>query len=133
MSQHTTGSPIASRLFDSDELAERERYVIVVPSDHRLARQESVRMSELNGEPFVMLPAGSDVRERFIDLCYAADFVPDISQIAPDSWTVMARSAISARSIRSMARHRISPKAWMKMPYWLAPMVGRPVSSSGIL
>ena len=33
------------------------------------------------------------------------------------SWTIAARSASPTRLIRSTARHRIIPKAWMKMPY----------------
>lgn len=87
-------------------IVQRERYVVVVPSSHRLARADakSVSMEQLQDEPFVMLPAwpGSDVRDRFIELCYRTGYAPKIVQVAPDSWTVMALVAAGVGSTFSV-------------------------------
>lgn len=69
-----------------------EHYVLVVPEDHRLACRKMVSMAELRDEQFVALPAdpASSLRDSFIRKCHEAGFAPDIVQVAPDSWTVMA-------------------------------------------
>ena len=69
----------------------QERYVLVVPEEHRLADREVVSIAECRDEPFVALPAGpgSTVRETFVRAAYEAGFSPDIVQVASDSWTLM--------------------------------------------
>lgn len=69
-----------------------EHYVLAVPKDHRLAGRDRVSMAELRDEPFIALPAdpGSSLRDAFIRKCHEAGFAPDIVQVAPDSWTIMA-------------------------------------------
>lgn len=69
-----------------------EHYVLVVPQGHRLAERDEVSMADCRDEPFVSLPAdpGSSVRDHFVRSCHAAGFAPNIVQVAPDSWTVMA-------------------------------------------
>lgn len=69
-----------------------ERYVLVVPQEHRLAGREHVSISELAQEHFITLPAdpGSSVRDTLLHHTHAAGFAPDIVQTAPDSWTIMA-------------------------------------------
>jgi DNA-binding transcriptional LysR family regulator len=85
---------------------QREHYVIVVPSDHRFARAgaRSVFMRQMRDEAFVMLPAspGSDVRDRFIELCYRTGYAPKIAQVAPDSGTAMALVAAGVGSTFSV-------------------------------
>ncbi|GLY70526.1 LysR substrate-binding domain-containing protein [Amycolatopsis taiwanensis] len=70
----------------------RERGVLAVPSDHPVARRESVSFAELRDEPFIMLPetSGSAVRAQFVSRCHTAGFAPDIVHSAPDSWTCIA-------------------------------------------
>lgn len=69
-----------------------EHYVLVVPDGHPLGERDEVSMADCRDESFVALPAdpGSSVRDAFIRSCYAAGFAPNIVQVAPDSWTVMA-------------------------------------------
>lgn len=69
-----------------------EHYVLAVPESHRLAGRRSVSMVELRDEAFIALPAdpGSNVRDDFVRLCYEAGYAPNIVQVAPDSWTIMA-------------------------------------------
>ncbi|WP_299049780.1 LysR substrate-binding domain-containing protein [uncultured Nocardioides sp.] len=69
-----------------------EHYVLVVPEGHRLAGREWASMADCRAEPFVSLPAdpGSSVRDAFLRTAYEAGFAPDVVQVAPDSWTIMA-------------------------------------------
>ncbi|TFV63798.1 LysR family transcriptional regulator [Geodermatophilus sp. DF01-2] len=69
-----------------------EHYVLVVPEGHRLAGRSEVSMADCRDEAFVALPAdpGSSVRDAFVRACYEVGFAPNIVQVAPDSWTVMA-------------------------------------------
>ncbi|WP_116040363.1 LysR substrate-binding domain-containing protein [Amycolatopsis palatopharyngis] len=76
----------------ASRIVQEEHYVLVVPTAHPLADRDIVSVAELRDEPFIALPAdpGSSVRDAFISSCYQAGFAPDIVQVAPDSWTVMA-------------------------------------------
>jgi DNA-binding transcriptional LysR family regulator len=76
----------------ASRVVQEEHYVLVVPSEHPLAGRDMVGVADLRQESFVALPAdpGSSVRDAFIRSCYEAGFAPNIVQVAPDSWTVMA-------------------------------------------
>lgn len=69
-----------------------EYLVVAVPANHPLAGAGEVSMRELRGEPFVSLPrnSGSILDERLHLLALAAGFIPDIVQVAPDSWTLVS-------------------------------------------
>lgn len=64
--------------FDVFRLAEQE-LLMTVPSGHRLAGRARVRLSELEGEPFVGLRAGYGLRRMTDDLCRAAGFLPALA------------------------------------------------------
>ncbi len=76
----------------ASRVVQEEHYVLVVPDGHPLAGREMVGMADVRDEPFVALPAdpGSSVRDAFIKACYETGYAPNIVQVAPDSWTVMA-------------------------------------------
>ncbi|WGP13453.1 LysR family transcriptional regulator [Streptomyces sp. SH5] len=77
---------VAHRVIDEEEL------VCALPSDHPLARRETVPRDVLAGEPFVSFPAnsGSTVRDAMTEACEGAGFTPRIVQEAPDSYTILA-------------------------------------------
>ncbi|EFE78530.1 LysR family transcriptional regulator [Streptomyces filamentosus] len=77
---------VAHRVIDEEEL------VCALPSDHPLARRETVPLAVLTGEPFVSFPAnsGSTVRDAMTEACEGAGFTPRIVQEAPDSYTILA-------------------------------------------
>jgi DNA-binding transcriptional LysR family regulator len=70
----------------------RNRCVVAVPTDHRLAAEDALRFADFRGEPFVAFPEsyGSAVRAVFVSRCHAAGFAPTFAQTAPDSWTSVA-------------------------------------------
>ncbi|GGZ48913.1 MULTISPECIES: LysR family transcriptional regulator [Streptomyces] len=77
---------VAHRVIDEEEL------VCALPSDHPLARRETVPLDVLAGEPFVSFPAnsGSTVRDAMTQACESAGFTPRLVQEAPDSYTILA-------------------------------------------
>ncbi|NED04173.1 LysR family transcriptional regulator [Streptomyces sp. SID6648] len=77
---------VAHRVIDEEEL------VCALPSDHPLARRDTVPLDVLAGEAFVSFPAnsGSTVRDAMTEACENAGFTPRIVQEAPDSYTILA-------------------------------------------
>ncbi|WP_261301603.1 LysR family transcriptional regulator [Paenibacillus andongensis] len=53
-----------------------EEIMLAVPSDHRLADRESIRLSELSEDGFISLKPGKQLRETTDSLCHAAGFTP---------------------------------------------------------
>jgi DNA-binding transcriptional LysR family regulator len=62
-------------------LVREDHMVIVLPADHSLARQETVSIDRLKGQQFVSVARRSSVtlHDRFIELCGAAGFSPDVA------------------------------------------------------
>lgn len=58
---------------DPDGLVSRELYVepfvLAVPEKHRLARRESVRVEDLNGETLLLLEDGHCLRDQALEVC----------------------------------------------------------------
>jgi DNA-binding transcriptional LysR family regulator len=76
----------------ASRLVARERGLLAIPVNHRLADAVAVSFADLRGEPCIALPeaAGSAVRTMFVESCHAAGFAPNLVQTAPDSWTCVA-------------------------------------------
>ncbi|WMY80077.1 LysR family transcriptional regulator [Citricoccus sp. I39-566] len=70
---------------------ERESLVAALPSDHRLAERDRLRVADLAEEPFVTFPGtgGSSVRDALTHAAMNAGFSPRIVQEAPDSYTIL--------------------------------------------
>jgi len=69
-----------------------ERYVAVLPEGHALARKRSLRMRDLQREPFVLFARrmGPLAFDRTIACCERNGFRPNIVQEAPQ-WTTLVR------------------------------------------
>ncbi|MEV6624980.1 LysR family transcriptional regulator [Amycolatopsis sp. NPDC051106] len=65
-----------------------EEILLSVPAGHHLAGRQSVRMTELAGEEFVLLEQGYGVRTLTDELCAAAGFTPRIAFEGQESDTV---------------------------------------------
>lgn len=64
------------------EKVAEESLMVAVPASHRLARQETLRLGELDGEPFILFPhqPESNYAEYVVRLCNDAGFDPRIVQ-----------------------------------------------------
>jgi len=72
--------PVTDRTLTSAPVTE-DHMVIVLPADHMLARPEAVSIPSLKGEQFVSVARRSSVtlHDRFIELCGAAGFSPEVA------------------------------------------------------
>jgi DNA-binding transcriptional LysR family regulator len=70
----------------------RERFVLVVPASHKLAKRKRVRLSEVSGEDFVMYERS--FAPGFHDLIFAmlrdATIVPNVSQTGAELATLVS-------------------------------------------
>jgi DNA-binding transcriptional LysR family regulator len=62
-------------------LVREDHMVILLPADHALVRWDAVSIDSLRGELFVAVTRQSSVslHDRFIELCGAADFSPEVT------------------------------------------------------
>ena len=60
------------------ETVDRERAMLIVPSDHELAGRDGVTVADLRGEPFIALAPGTGQRTMIDEACRAAGFTPEI-------------------------------------------------------
>ncbi|MEO3827133.1 LysR family transcriptional regulator [Actinomadura sp. B10D3] len=99
-----------------------EPFVAVLPAAHPLAAQRTVRVADLAGSPFVLLPrtAGPGLYDRITGLCAAAGFAPRVVQDAVEWQTVcalveaglgvsLAPAGIRRIRLRGVAFRRIEP------------------------
>ncbi|MEX1275752.1 MAG: LysR family transcriptional regulator [Bacteroidota bacterium] len=79
------------------EVIRREPLVVVLPADHPLASESSVRVSDLAEEPFVTYPSQfrSVMQESIDALCRAARFMPKVVQEVNETATLV--SFVAAR------------------------------------
>lgn len=52
--------------------------VLIVPSDHRFAARDAIRLRDIGDEPFIAFKAGHAMRRVIDDLCAAGGFTPRI-------------------------------------------------------
>lgn len=69
-----------------------ERAILAVSENHPLASRDVLSFAEVADEPFVMLPdqPSAILREWLFELSHRVGTTPHVSQIAPDTWTVLA-------------------------------------------
>ncbi|MGE4526726.1 MAG: LysR family transcriptional regulator [Rhodospirillaceae bacterium] len=68
-----------------------EPMVIALPSVHPLAERENIQLSEMNGEPFVLLPRGAEfcLSEEVVTRCRESGFKPRLVQEGPQMASVI--------------------------------------------
>lgn len=68
----------------------RQRLRLAVPTSHRLASRDTVRLETLGNEAFLSMSAGFGMRAILEDLCAGAGFVPQIAVECQELTTVAA-------------------------------------------
>ena len=56
-----------------------ENLVALLPSDHRLAHEKTLKLSQLQDEPFILFPKGFILREIIVDACKRLEFNPNVA------------------------------------------------------
>jgi hypothetical protein len=65
----------------------REAFVVAIPADHPLASVETVRLTDLRDDSFVLYPrdSGTVLYDQVIRICHGAGFFPSVVQETPSS------------------------------------------------
>ncbi|MGI8910648.1 MAG: LysR family substrate-binding domain-containing protein [Rubrobacteraceae bacterium] len=88
-----------------------EFLIAALPESHRLSREESIRLADLSGDPFVLFPRrlGLSFYDLAVDACRGAGFEPRVSQEATHMQTIVglvaAGTGVSLVPV-SVAEHR---------------------------
>lgn len=69
---------------------ERDKLVVILPSDSPWAVRGVIDLAELANERFVCYPPGSAVSSLFQRACQESGFLPDIAQVASETSTLMS-------------------------------------------
>lgn len=72
-----TGAGDEGDEFDAIDFAE-DQLAAVLPTDHPLAMRQSIRLSELANDEFLLLPQGTLMDALITDACAAEGFVPEV-------------------------------------------------------
>lgn len=85
-----TRDPLRGRALRSEVLG-HQRFVALLPGDHRLAGRPSIALAELAEEPFVLFhpPIAPGLLEQINALCLRAGFAPRVVQQAEEWYTVL--------------------------------------------
>lgn len=98
--------PVSDGSLDTALVLE-DRLVVVLPANHRLARQEMVSLRDLRGDRFVAVARRSSVslHDRLIELCAGAGFHPDIALEVddPDLLPVAVTAGLGVGLVASVA------------------------------
>ena len=72
-----------------------ETLLVALPSTHRLAGEERVRVADLHDDGFIMYPSerGAGLAEETLRMCHAAGFDPRVTQEANEIYTICAMVA----------------------------------------
>lgn len=79
----TVGPPAAAAL--RWERVTTQRFVLIVPPEHRLARRAAVKLVDLRNETFLSFKPGHAVRDFTDELCRSVGFAPAIAFEADES------------------------------------------------
>lgn len=61
------------------EVLFQEKFVAMMPANHRLAEKSAIRLSELKGDYFVLFPEGFILREIVVNACSNLGFKPKVA------------------------------------------------------
>jgi len=110
-----------------------ERLKVALPRAHRLARRQSLRLQDLAGEQFIMVPRGkgSSLYDEIFRACQAAGFDPQVIQSAPQLTSVInlvaaglgisivpeAIEQVQLNEVRYVAIREPAPRAQLSLAY----------------
>lgn len=102
---------------------------LLVPEDHRLARERSVLLGDLVGEPWIMDRPGRPYHQLLVTACAAAGFSPAVAHIATE-WDTGAALVAAGLGIALTPRLAHLPTGY---PIVRVPLRGDPTPSRHIL
>jgi DNA-binding transcriptional LysR family regulator len=118
-----------------------EKYIVVLPRHHRLARLTSVRVLQLKDEPFVFFPksAGPAAWNRTMELCEEQGFQARIVQEAPHWVTIVNLVSaglgvtIAPACMQNVAGRRVAYRALLGRGRTFIELAHRPDDTSPVV
>src|SRR5262249_48708482 len=86
----------------------REPLRLAVPPDHRLARRRRIRLTEVAGDPFIVVKSGYGLRGITDALCARAGFTPHVAFEGEDVETLRGLVAAGLGVSRLPARSNVT-------------------------
>ncbi|MGY5885939.1 LysR substrate-binding domain-containing protein [Modestobacter lacusdianchii] len=111
-----TRLPIDPRPDLSTEVLSEESVLLVVPRDHRLVEQGSVRLSDLAGEDVILIDrkVEPELHDYYVALCNDAGFSPRVAHEVNSTWVAIGLAAgglgvaFAPSSARLAAQHGVA-------------------------
>lgn len=94
-----------------------EEIFLVVPRDHSLAGRNSIRLSEVENEPFISFKKGYGLRELTDSFCRQAGFVPNI----------IYEGSVTTEEPKALVSSRLGIALLPPIHKWSSPFVSYPV------
>ena len=116
----------------------------LLPSNHPLAKQESINLSDLRNEKFVSFPEGYVLHKVALDACKSVGFTPNITSEGEDMDALkgLVAAGIGVTLLPDSSLYDSTPRMTVKMPIANPPIrrtvgiispVGRELASSEIV
>jgi DNA-binding transcriptional LysR family regulator len=67
----------------------RDEFVLLAPQGHRLVGRQTIPLTELAHERFILFPKGGGGRDKFIEACQQAGFNPQVAFESDDRETIL--------------------------------------------
>lgn len=107
--------PVQGAELETTELF-RERFFAVLPEGHPRAKQKSIRLADLRGEPFLLLKEGHCFRDNLIAACRESRTQPSVAFESGQFSTILAMvsagmgvSAVPAMAVQPVPNCRFIP------------------------
>ncbi|HWO98167.1 MAG TPA: LysR family transcriptional regulator [Bacillus sp. (in: firmicutes)] len=105
-----------------------ENISALIPSNHRLADRQSIRLSDLRNDAFVLFPEGFILQKIVIDACKQAGFTPNISSEGEDLDAIkgLVSAGMGVTLLPESTFYERTPRFTIKIPIEI-PQVKRTV------
>jgi LysR family transcriptional activator of glutamate synthase operon len=95
-----------------------EHICALLPNHHPLAERESLRLSELQSDSFVLFPEGYILHKIVVDACKQAGFLPNVSSEGEDLDAIkgLVSAGIGVTLLPESTLHETVPRFTVKIP-----------------
>jgi DNA-binding transcriptional LysR family regulator len=117
----------------------QERFIVVLPSRHKLARNTAIHPGDLRNEPFVLFARrmGPLAFDRTLACCEAEGFRPNVVQVAPQWPTVvrlvaagsgisLAPACVATFAMPGVVYKKLRSRHWTSIDVGLKPELDNP-------
>jgi len=109
----------------------RDRFVLAVPSEHRLKQRKRVRMSELAGEQVLLLDDGHCLRNQAMPICTAAG-ASEVGDFRASSLTTLVQMVAAGIGVTLLPEMAVAAEALPARNLGIIPIANGPARTIGL-